>query len=282
VRRRHAIHFFLPHPRPGVGLRCRSGTTTVASQRQRPGRDRFPAACRPFVLDEGCGGSRKRMFLTDTAPSSCGEKIRSPGSFPGGQAAGAKPKHRTRTLAPLLGADAGADLPETLPVRRFATAVFFLHLPRRYFTVNPTLPGEGADRSRTSMKPQTGWRWVRLLAGVVFPFLAAVLAAPATAHASCGDYVQLGGGHGEDAAAPRHLPPAPSPRPCSGPHCSRHLPSPLPPVAAAPVPVEDRCCPPALFLPDPARAVARTALAPCGNPSRSAAPVYHPPRQAVV
>jgi hypothetical protein len=141
------------------------------------------------------------------------------------------------------------------------------------------------------MKPQTGWRWVRLLAGVVLPLLAGVLAAPATARASCGDYVLLGNGHADRAAAPQ-LPPADhrtaeqplpvQPRPCSGPHCSRHLPPPLPPAAGAPAPVEDRCCPPALLVLDTARAIARTVEASCRKPSHSAAPVYHPPRQAVV
>jgi hypothetical protein len=140
------------------------------------------------------------------------------------------------------------------------------------------------------MEPRTDWRWLRLLAGVVLPLLAGFLAAPTTARGSCGDYVHLAGAHA-DSAEQRHPTPdhrgaerqAPGqPRPCSGPHCSRHLPPSPAPAAVAPVPVEERCCPPATVVPTPHRGVAGIVETFSGKPSHLPAPVYHPPRLSPV
>jgi hypothetical protein len=129
--------------------------------------------------------------------------------------------------------------------------------------------------------PQTGWRWVRLSAGVVLPLLLGVLAAPGTARATCGDYVLLGG-HPVPAATPEAPPAPPQPGPCSGPLCSRPTSLPLSPVSTAPAPVEDRCCPPPPLLLDDCQAVARLLERSCPKPSRSSVAVYHPPRPFAV
>jgi hypothetical protein len=70
------------------------------------------------------------------------------------------------------------------------------------------------------------WRCLRLLAGVVLAFGAAVFP-PATARGSCGDYVHFGGAMSDAGAVaslnpqpPRH-PPGPADAPCTGPLCSR-------------------------------------------------------------
>jgi hypothetical protein len=130
------------------------------------------------------------------------------------------------------------------------------------------------------MELQTGWRWVRLLAGVVLPLLAGILAAPATARASCGDYVLLGN-------HPAALPEAPpgsqtQPRPCSGPLCSRPTPLPSAPVATTPTPVEDRCCPLPPLLLDDSQAGERLLEFFCPKPRHPSVAVYHPPRPLVV
>jgi hypothetical protein len=135
------------------------------------------------------------------------------------------------------------------------------------------------------MKQQGGWRWVRRLAGVALPLLAGVLLAPATAHASCGDYVLLGDGHPPPAGV--KAPQAPSaplsqPRSCSGPLCSRHTPPPLPPGSTVPVPVEDRCCPPAPLVLGDCQAVARLLEPSCPKPAHGSVAVYHPPRPFAV
>src|SRR5262249_9765511 len=87
-----------------------------------------------------------------------------------------------------------------------------------------------------------GWRSLLLLPGTLLAFFAASLCAPATAHASCGDYVVLGGPTPAPAAAalPPHVdsPGKPAP-PCHGPTCSRGtLPPLLPPAAPVATPDE--------------------------------------------
>ena len=129
---------------------------------------------------------------------------------------------------------------------------------------------------------QTGWRWLRLLAGVVLPLLAGMLAAPATARATCGDYVLLDGRPVPPHSSEAPPAPPPQPRPCSGPLCSRPTPLPLTPVSAAPVPVEDRCYPPPPSLLADSRAVARILELSCPKPAHGSVAVFRPPRPFAV
>jgi hypothetical protein len=134
-----------------------------------------------------------------------------------------------------------------------------------------------------NMNPQTSWRWLRQWTGVGLPLLAFLLAAPTSARASCGDYLDLGNAH-----ATAHAPAAdsgttptpadPQPRPCSGPLCSRSLPLPLSPAGTPPAPVDDWSCPPLPLFLDAPQAVARLLDPTCPDLSSSSSAVYHPPR----
>jgi hypothetical protein len=124
------------------------------------------------------------------------------------------------------------------------------------------------------------WRSLLLLPGTLLAFLAAGLGAPATAHASCGDYVVLGSPTTPTSAAlPSHvIPPEKPAPPCHGPACSRGtLPPLLPPAVSVPTPEE-------WTLP----AVERMAASPdpsgwCPEPAaqrprKSSMSIFHPPR----
>src|SRR5438552_1607885 len=83
-------------------------------------------------------------------------------------------------------------------------------------------------------------RRLRLPVSAVLALLSGVLLAPATARASCGDYVMLGAqGHGSSTFPSRAHGPSPLPAPCSGPTCSRQSIPIAPPPAPAPAPVEE-------------------------------------------
>jgi hypothetical protein len=122
------------------------------------------------------------------------------------------------------------------------------------------------------------WRSLLLLPGTLLAFLVAALGAPATAHASCGDYVVLGSPT-THAAVPSHADhPRKLPEPCHGPACSRGtLPPLLPPAVSVPTPEE-------WTLP----AVERLAASPdpsgwCPEPAaqrprKSSTSIFHPPR----
>src|SRR6266446_3245333 len=108
------------------------------------------------------------------------------------------------------------------------------------------------------------WRLARLMTGVALALSVGVLFAPATAQASCGDYVLVGGrpaGDGTHADphmtaqsmphADRHMPMTPGNGhvPCSGPMCSREpLSLPLSPAPASPVRPDLWGCTTALLL----------------------------------
>lgn len=74
------------------------------------------------------------------------------------------------------------------------------------------------------------WGSGKSLAVALIALLAAAVFAPATAHASCGDYVMIGGGHDIDSQAfqpmtgPSERSNVPPP-PCSGPECKRNSPA---------------------------------------------------------
>jgi hypothetical protein len=140
------------------------------------------------------------------------------------------------------------------------------------------------------MTSQTGRRWGRLLAGVVLSLLVIVLAAPAVARASCGDYVVLGSrsthapGHSEMATGTQQgesLPAVPVPKPCSGPGCNRGTPLPLPasPTISS-VQAEDWLCLPDRLLPTDPQLVAFLMDPPAPSSEGRNLSIYHPPRSS--
>jgi hypothetical protein len=136
------------------------------------------------------------------------------------------------------------------------------------------------------MASHAGWRWGRRLAGVALPLLVIVLATPATARASCGDYVVLGSGPGHSAGRPtmatqRHesMPSIPVPTPCSGPGCNRGTPLPLPaPATISSLQGEDWVCLPDRLLPTDAPIVTRLQEQPAPATEGHLRSIYHPPR----
>lgn len=123
--------------------------------------------------------------------------------------------------------------------------------------------------------------------------LAAVLLAPATARASCGDYVRMGQhpAHATSAAAP--FPPRDSANvavpvvptqkpvpPCSGPSCSRRTPiAPTAPVPPAPVEGKHWGCVDSADLTAGNRPARFTAAESSARPVHRAESVFHPPRR---
>jgi hypothetical protein len=134
------------------------------------------------------------------------------------------------------------------------------------------------------MTSQTGRRWGRLLAGVVLPLLVIVLAAPAAARASCGDYVVLGSrsAHSEMATGTQpgeSLPAVPVPKPCSGPGCNRGTPLPLPaPSTISSVQAEDWLCLPDRLRPTDPQLVTFLMDPPAPSSEGRNLSIYHPPR----
>lgn len=135
------------------------------------------------------------------------------------------------------------------------------------------------------MKEVVGLPWVRLSAGVLCVLLAQSLFAPTVAQASCGHYVVWGAKANEiplpiTASAPREEPqPAVPVQPCTGPGCSRHVPTPM----TAPVPVVSvvRESWGASVLPvhvPPVDASSAVADDPAARPIRRASAIFHPPR----
>src|SRR5690348_14227777 len=103
------------------------------------------------------------------------------------------------------------------------------------------------------MKSLAAYRWLLTRTGMLYVLVAGALAAPATAHASCGDYVTVmpvqNGTHSNHEpnnnvtphlpspqsprdVRPGHRSPGPQPRPCPGPSCSRFPPV-SPPMTAS-------------------------------------------------
>jgi hypothetical protein len=122
------------------------------------------------------------------------------------------------------------------------------------------------------------WQWAKRRAGWALALLLGVLAAPAAAQASCGDYVRMGGA---DAPRPatdgKGMPSHPAPGPCHGPGCDRHPVAPLAPVTVS-VQVEDWAC---VLRADDSRSSKPTFALREENtsrPVRRASSVYHPPR----
>jgi hypothetical protein len=137
------------------------------------------------------------------------------------------------------------------------------------------------------MSLHAGWRWGRLLAGAGLPLLAAVLAAPSAARATCGDYVVLGSksfltGHVAMAAGGERngsLPSNPGPRPCSGPMCNGGMPLPAPaPVSMPPSQTEEGICLSGSFLPADPRLTGVLGEKPRACSEGHGLSVYHPPR----
>jgi hypothetical protein len=131
-----------------------------------------------------------------------------------------------------------------------------------------------------------------MLAGAGVPLLAAVLATPPAARASCGDYVLIGSkvyravGHAQMPAGTDHhdsIPADPDPEPCSGPMCNggAQLPAPLP-VTMPPSQTEDGICLPVEPLPDDLRLVAFPAHEPAACPQGPRPSVYRPPCRHVI
>jgi hypothetical protein len=136
-----------------------------------------------------------------------------------------------------------------------------------------------------------GWRIPWLLTATSLTFAASALVAPASAVASCGDYVLLGS-HGEKLAGHTPLPPLQAerpaqpdhqpPAPCQGPHCSHHPAAPPAPPVLAPVSAEEWGHLPFLPnppLPGPARSCREQTHA---QPIHRGTSVYHPPRPDLV
>jgi hypothetical protein len=133
------------------------------------------------------------------------------------------------------------------------------------------------------MRPATGQcglgRWV----GKATVLLALPLFTPASARASCGDYVLFGNGPAH-AAGVKHTPqPGPGPAepvtPCRGPTCSR---APLPVPAPATPPAGETRSPPVL-LPTASPAAAGGGGEPIADavsphPSHRSRDIFHPPR----
>ena len=123
----------------------------------------------------------------------------------------------------------------------------------------------------------------------------ACLGAPAPVQASCGDYVVIGSSH--DRAAPdagsmatpahqsgtmpmKHGAPGRPGKPCSGPGCSRHHPTPAPAPVTAPTLDDERWGHDALAFLLPGAEPGPLCLSlPSPRPIRGGCSVYHPPAE---
>ncbi len=130
-------------------------------------------------------------------------------------------------------------------------------------------------------------RWVRCVAAWAWPLVACVLLAPASARASCGDYVivngrqpNLAGHHGAMAAEPGRSEHGPGPaQPCSGPTCSARPQAPLSPIPSYPPPSSQEwgtISEPLVLLPP--TPTARLAGDPLLLTSIGKRAIFHPPR----
>jgi len=141
------------------------------------------------------------------------------------------------------------------------------------------------SRARTTrtMRLSRRTHWIRWPAGATLALLAAILNAPSSAHASCGDYLMAGAHPAMSVAtgtAPDSIPVIPAPHaPCSGPTCSGRAPLlPVTPPAPAPVSGEQWGCAvslPALQGPGFTSCVLETDTV---LPTRCPNSIYHPPR----
>ena len=132
------------------------------------------------------------------------------------------------------------------------------------------------------MRALTRWRRLHLQAGVTLVLLAGWLAAPASARASCGDYVHIGQTGAHKAERPDGaMPAAPAKHklPCTGPHCSR-APVSDPPLSTSQGPprIEQWANASGLLpgdSPAPAPALWDSGARP---PVTMPSPIFHPPR----
>jgi hypothetical protein len=128
------------------------------------------------------------------------------------------------------------------------------------------------------------WRLARTGIGWALACLIAVLAAPATVRASCGEYVRIGDSEKHPAnALPAHGTPDPMTpgnhgSPCHGPTCGQHPVTPLAPTTTLPVHLEEWG-----WVSHPTHRGTGTPAfllraADHGRPVRRPTLVYHPPR----
>lgn len=143
---------------------------------------------------------------------------------------------------------------------------------------------------------QTIRRWLaaealhaRRVSPLALALVVSVLAsAPRRVQASCGDYVMVrgvmvGGPHhhhlpGTPLSAPGNSGGIPS---CSGPHCQRHVPLPLPPEQIVPAGTQDFACPSATSHRDPSGPGASLAEPALLVSQATLLPPEHPPRLLV-
>lgn len=124
----------------------------------------------------------------------------------------------------------------------------------------------------TRVRPSPDLRF----AGGALLLACAVACAPARARAECGDYVHIPNG---TQAADHQGDPAPGPKPCHGPNCSKAPAAPVTPLPApAPTPPEAKACPAGLRDVGDGQSSWRLPPATAGRPTQLPSSVFHPPR----
>ena len=105
----------------------------------------------------------------------------------------------------------------------------------------------------------------------------ALLLAPATGRASCGDYLS----HGDkSAAAPAHESPPAVPKPCNGPHCRQSPPAvPIAPATPVVIGAEDWACGAFDHAVADDSSSRRDLDGAADMPVRRTSDIFHPPRQ---